>query len=251
MQIRDSVPRLFKRTVNRLGRPFGVHPFALAFRGPVADAEVPAEHVFDAAWRKNHWGSAQSRSGKGSGVETTRSYRRGLRTLLEARNFRRLFDAPCGDLNWMSVFISESNIDYSGGDVSPLVVQDAMKRHPGMQVRVFDITSDKFPDADVWHCRDCLFHLPFGHVRRTLENFVRSGIPYALLTTNHSWLPHRNIDNELGGFRYLDLEGAPVSLPRAEHYIPDYRWVLDFPTYVGLWSRQSIAEALRVWTSPE
>jgi hypothetical protein len=144
----------------------------------------------------------------------------------------------------MSRLIAETKIDYLGGDISPLVVQDAKSRHPQFEVRLFDITSDAFPEVDVWHCRDCLFHLPFTDIRRALENFLDSNIPYALLTTYRSWRPVRNLDVTVGGFRYLDLEAAPICLPKAEHYIPDYLLGWDFPRYVGLWSHDDVAGAL-------
>lgn len=247
MQTTPDPARALKRVVNRMARPFGIYPFPRTFPNPFSSQAVPVAEIFDRVWRENYWGSGESRSGRGSQAVRTSTYRRRLRELCEARGFRRLFDAPSGDLNWMSLFIAESKLEYLGGDISPLVVEDARSRHPDLQAGVFDITRDPFPKADVWHCRDCLFHLPYADIRRALANFSESSIPYVLLTTYRSWLPVRNLDVGVAGFRYLDLEGAPIGLPKAEHYIADYLFGWDFPRYVGLWSRESVAGAVRRW----
>ena len=101
--------------------------------------------------------------------------------------------------------------------------------------------------ADVWHCRDCLFHLPYDDIQRALANFARSGIRYALITTHKSRFLHRNLDVGVGGFRLLDLERSPISLPSPVESISDFQWGRDFPRYVGLWTRQQIADAVARW----
>jgi hypothetical protein len=86
--------------------------------------------------------------------------------------------------------------------------------------------------------------LPFADIRKALKNFAGSTIPYALLTTHRSRLMHRNLDVPAGGWRYLDLEMAPVSLPPPTQYLRDYQRGRDFPRFVGLWTRQAIEAAL-------
>ncbi len=239
---------LARRIANRIGRPFGVNPFPRAFANPLADDAVCAAELFNDVFRKNYWGSSQSRSGVGSETVFTAKYRAGLSALLRTRGFRRIFDAPCGDLNWMVRLIEEIGIDFVGGDISSLVIEEARRRHQGLDLRVFDVTSDPFPETDIWHCRDCLFHLPFADIQRALENFTRSMIPYALLTTHRAHFVHRNLDVGIGGFRYLDLERPPVSLPRPEVRIADFQAGRDFPRYTGLWQRAEIAAAAARWT---
>ncbi len=39
------------------------------------------------------------------------------------------------------------------------------------------------PKADLWLCRDVLFHLPNKDVITVLANFANSEIPYLLTTT--------------------------------------------------------------------
>ena len=40
---------------------------------------------------------------------------------------------------------------------------------------------------------------------------------------------------------------TPFLLPAAKHYIPDYKEGIDFPRYVGLWTKVDIAQASGNW----
>ena len=240
-----SPAMLAKRVVNRVGRPFGINPFPRAFPNPTTAQIDERAEVFDSIYRSNFWGSGESRSGVGSEVDFSLAYLPRLRGLIEQRGLKRLFDAPCGDLNWSIGLTRDPGVNYTGGDISASLIADLRKQHPNVELQVFDICNDPFPDADVWHCRDCLFHLPFADIRRAFQNFASSSIPYALLTTHRARWLHRNLDVSLGGFRFLDLERRPIGLPQAEEYLLDYRKGSDFPRYVGLWSRAAIADAIR------
>ncbi len=242
-EVPDGVGLLARRFVNRLGRPFGINPFPRAFPNPFSDREESRQRVFEHIFATNFWGSDQSRSGLGSEEAFTERYRCELETLLKKKRYTSIFDSPCGDLNWMTDVIASTGIHYVGGDISSGVVESVRQRHPELDVRMFDICEDTFPNVDVWHCRDCLFHLPFTDIRKALANYVSSQIPHALLTT-HKGRWHRNLDVTVGGFRYLDLERAPINLPRAACYLKDYTPIMDFPRYVGLWSREDVASAL-------
>lgn len=235
---------LAKRIVNRLCRPFGINPFPRAFPNATTAQITDRADVFDSIYRSNFWGSDESRSGVGSEVDFSMAYLARLRALIGERGLTRMFDAPCGDLNWSIGLARDPGVAYVGGDISASLIADLRPKYPEVELTAFDICTDPFPEADVWQCRDCLFHLPFADIKRALENFARSSIPYALLTTHRARWLHRNLDVSLGGFRFLDLERPPIGLAAAEAYLPDYRKGSDFPRYVGLWSRAAIAEAL-------
>lgn len=241
-----TVPLLIRRVINRIGRPLGINPFPRAFEYALSPQHADA---FDHIFHGNLWGSQDSRSGVGSELAATRRYRAALAQLIRERGIQSLFDAPCGDLNWMPELLLTVPIAYHAGDIAQGVVQAVRQRHPQLDVRQFDITRDAFPAVDAWHCRDCLFHLPFADIRAALQNFVASSIPYALLTTHRARWLHRNLDLKGVGFRFLDLERAPFCLPRPLAYVPDYRFGIEFPRYVGLWPREAIAAALLQWES--
>lgn len=240
--------RLFgKRIVNRLGHPIGINPFPRSFPNPIAARSSDPSFVFDEIYQQNYWGSEESRSGVGSESLATSGYASRLLKLLTHYDLRRVFDAPCGDLNWMVHVIRRGQLQYIGGDISSAVIEDASRTYPDVDLRVFDIISSSFPDADVWHCRDCLFHLPFESIRKTIENYLDSSIPYAMLTSHRSWLLHKNLDVDFGGFRLLDLERAPLDFPAPVARVRDFAIGRDFPRYVGLWRRDQIARAASNW----
>ncbi len=241
-QAQTMMPLIIRRIINRVGRPLGINPFPRAFNYD----HVPKNRAgaFEEIYQDNFWASDQSRSGVGSELEFTKRYRAELADLILCQNFKSMFDAPCGDLNWMPELLQKTPINYQGGDISESLVKQLKKQNPQINISQFDICNDPFPKVDVWHCRDCLFHLPFADILTALKNFVASEIPYALLTTHRAFLLHRNLDLNGIGFRFLDLERAPISLPKPLAYLPDYSRGSDFPRYVGLWSRQMIKDAL-------
>jgi|GEM_PF-626924 len=236
------VPLILRRIANKLCHPLGINPFPRAFEYAVA---IDRATAFDEICKANIWNSSDSVSGPGSELEKTRIYRAALVKLIQEKHFTSMFDAPCGDLNWMPSVLAHVNMRYEGGDIAPSVVAAVKARHPALSIRQFDIGTDIFPEVDVWHCRDCLFHLPFADIRAALQNFVKSGIPYALITTHRARLLHRNLELSGVGFRLLDMERAPLSLPKPLAYLSDFRPGKDFPRYVGLWSREMIQEALK------
>jgi hypothetical protein len=243
-----DVRLLAVRLANLIGKPFGIDPFPRAFPNPTTGDLDLREDIFNRIYESNFWSSPESRSGVGSEGTFAAQYRRKLKALLDKRRLTRMFDAPCGDLNWISALANQPDFDYQGGDISPSLIIALQSRFPDINVQRFDICADPFPAAEVWHCRDCLFHLSFDDIHKALANFAVSEIPFALITTHKARI-HKNLDVETGGFRYLDLERAPVGLPEADTYIKDFRLGSDFPRYVGLWRREAIAAAVEQFKS--
>jgi SAM-dependent methyltransferase len=238
-----ALPRrnLVQRVLNRIGRGFGISPFPVAFDS-VLEHAGDREEVFAEIYDKNVWGSPESRSGPGSEIKRTERYRNELVSLLKRRKIQSIFDAPCGDLNWMSLVLDEWPIGYVGGDISDVALESARQRRPGVDVRHFDICADPLPDAQLWHCRDSLFHLSFADIWLSLRNAAASNVEYALITTNRARLL-KNMDIRTGGCRVLDLERPPFSLSRPLEYLVDTAGG-QFPRFVGLWTVDAISEAV-------
>lgn len=156
-----------------------------------------------------------------------------------------LLDAPCGDFNWMQHVRLPENCRYVGGDiVAPLVAKlQAQYEGPERQFRIIDIVEEELPQADLWLCRDVLFHLPTADAVKTLKNFARSRVSY-LLTTTYDF-QQVNADVGPGGFRYVNLRKPPFSLPPPEHKIADFVAPAP-PRYLALWSRAQVAAAMGV-----
>lgn len=237
VKIRHSI----RKRVDHFFFPMGINLMPKAY-SPVSAGDS-RQDVFDQIFDSNSWGSLESRSGVGSELDFTKHYREKLLELLRQQKIRSMIDAPCGDLVWMKEVLKEIDLEYVGGDISSHLVAELKLQYPKLEIRKFDICVDSFPDVDLWHCRDCLFHLPTKDIFTALENFSRSNIPWALITSHKSLL-HRNLDVAVGGFRLLDLERAPFRLPPPTARLADYRRGKDFPRYVGLWSRQAIGAVL-------
>ncbi len=233
---RHGPVRLAAIVADRLARRAGISLISFTRFGavPPAAGDSPSE-IFDNAARHNMWGSAESISGGGSEIGFTADYRARLAKLLP--RFQSMFDAPCGDMNWMRQVLEEVPIAYRGGDISAHVIELNRTKFPHLRFDLFDITRDAFPKADVWHCRDCLFHLSYADIRSALDNFAASEIPCALITT-HVGLVH-NVDIKTGGWRYLNLLRPPFNLPRPALMLKDYPRG-DLPRYVGLWTREQL-----------
>ncbi len=194
---------------------------------------------------ENRWWDAEGESASGPGSTTafTELFRSQFEKMIADKKIRTLFDAPCGDWNWMRNVKFTDEMTYIGADIVPELVADLKHRFeaPGRTFVRFDITSDRFPAADLWLCRDCLAHLSFADARRALENFCTSQIPYAALSSYI--IPGANVDIRSGGFREFDLTKAPFNLPPPEHAINDWP-DSDMVRKVGLWRREEIVAAL-------
>ena len=239
-----TTPRLnlVQRALNRAGRQFGVMPFPIRFQ-PEGPLGGPRDQVFKTINEHNLWGSSESVSGPGSELNRTKKYRDALLEMLRRRNITSMFDAPCGDLNWIRLVLDQYSLQYEGGDISEGALTVARRVRPGVNVYRFDICTDLFPDLQLWHCRDALFHLSFADIWLALKNVSNAQFEYALITTNRArWL--KNVDIKTGAMRYLDFERAPFSLGRPLEYLPD-GVAGEFPRYVALWPIDAIRNAVK------
>ena len=165
--------------------------------------QVEEEHMQDTeAFLKNaQWGDkSETLSGSGSTMANTVNVRAALPRLTNEYLINSMFDAPCGDGNWMSK--TELGISYVGGDFVDSFVSAAVSK--GLNAYHFDIRYDPLPPVDLWFCRACWYHLPLAHIQLCVDNFLKSSIKY-LLTTSHTENGEmRDIDS--GQFRRLQLD---------------------------------------------
>jgi SAM-dependent methyltransferase len=195
--------------------------------------------VFTHYYHRNFWGDDESRSGPGSSLASTENIRREIPRLIESLGIKRILDAPCGDYNWFRYVQRKDDVYYIGGDIVESLVlrnNEQFKNH-NTEFVVLDITSDPLPDADLWLCRDSLFHLPASDVHRVLDRFRKSNIRY-FLTSIHPECDE-NIDILAGEFSLLDLRIPPFNLCEPKLVIED--WVPPHPVrYLALWERSML-----------
>lgn len=205
------------------------------------------ETVFEFYAASGHWlddARPESLSGPGSSLHYTSEFRRRFERFLAASNCRSLLDAPCGDFNWMREVRLPDGMRYFGGEISQTLTL-ANRRAYGSADRLFfpiNLISEPLPQADIWLCRDCLFHLSFDHIAAVLRNAARANFKYCLLSSHCNKINHEIVTGE---FREVNLLKAPFHFPEPIARLPDY--IDGFPErYVGVWAADQLLCALTV-----
>jgi len=195
----------------------------------------------------NWWGSLESVSGYGSQLNRTVTIRRELPAWIKAAGIRSIFDAPCGDYNWMDGVVRSSRVQYLGGDiVGGVVGANNTKFAAADEIAfvVFDILQDTLPEADAWCCRDVLFHFPNDAIATVLTRFRESNIRFLLTshfknTTNHP-------DIRFGGYRPVNLCRPPFNWPEPSMLIFDGDGGSEADRYLGIWENPNASQARSV-----
>jgi hypothetical protein len=201
--------------------------------------------IFRQIYRTNYWGSVESVSGKGSTLASTAAFRAEFESLLRSMRVATLFDAPCGDFNWMRRVKFPDGMQYIGADIVDELIERLNRTYIGDNSKVFmamNIITDDHPTADLWLCRDSLFHFSFADVFKTFEHFIKSGTKYCLLTTQ----PHvpGNHDIKTGFHREINFLEEPFRLPEPEIVLRDSPR-REAERWLGLWRNEDIAAAVR------
>lgn len=212
--------------------------------GPTETNETKREAVFTDIYKSNRWahyGGADTPSGMGSTLYNTTIIRRELPRLISRYGIKSLLDAPCGDFNWMEHVTLPEGVSYIGCDIVPDLIEDLSDRYGGAnrEFRVLDIVSGDIPEADLWMCRDALFHLTLEDGLSCLTNASRSPTRF-FLSTSYEFV-ETNIDINTGSFRAINLCKPPYSLPPPIHTFDDFL-APHPPRILGLWTAEQLAE---------
>ncbi|QMU58277.1 MAG: methyltransferase domain-containing protein [Boseongicola sp.] len=157
-------------------------------------------------------GGKHPRSGVGSSLALTARIREALPGLFDRYEVQSFVDAPCGDWSWMQE-VDLQGVDYVGLDISESLIaaNQAAYARDGVSFAVADVTSDPLPKADLFMCRDCLFHLKYWLRWEFFQRFVASGSRY-LLTTMHAVEANRNVRDN-GRFQAFNPTKSPFDFP--------------------------------------
>jgi hypothetical protein len=177
----------------------------------VAVESLSLPERFDLLHRLGVYHHPQSVSGAAATLDETAALRAALPGLIERRQVTSVLDIPCGDFHWMQLVAAD--IDYTGADVVPGLVNENQKRYSGPRRRflLLDATRDLLPPVDLILSRDLLIHLSTRDCRAALANFVSSGSRF-LLTSHFDDRPN-NPDIVSGDFRPINLCRAPFHFP--------------------------------------
>lgn len=208
------------------------------------------EDRFTWIYKNNYWSSSESLSGTGSTLKYTENLRKELPNLFSKYSIQKVFDAPCGDFNWMSHLLPSVKLEYIGGDIVKPLIENLNSKHKSNNISFvhFDLIKEIPPEVDLMICRDCLFHLSFQDIKSVLENFIKSKSTYLLTTTHkNTGSSFTNRDISTGEFRCIDLFSKPYSFPADPLYVIE-DWIAPDPErQMCLWSREQILLALRTF----
>ena len=179
------------------------------------------QEIFTDIFKKNLWGSSESVSGCGSEIRHTINLRHNIAYLIKSLNIKSILDVPCGDMNWMKMVNLEGK-KYEGWDiVSDIIVKnkEVFRDRPNFHFFCKDVLRDKMPCVDLIICRDLIIHFPFEATWKLLENIVKSGSKYILISYHVSDAPNINI--KFGNCYPANLEKPPISFHKALFYIKE------------------------------
>jgi len=204
------------------------------------------QEKFTMIYQKRLWKGSESVSGFGSGYKYTKNLRNDLPKVISQLGVCSVFDAGCGDFNWMKSLISSLQVDYLGVDIVEELIDENNYVHGNERIkfRIFDITQNSIPKSDLIICRDVLFHLSNHYVLAAMKNFLDSGANYFLLTSHVNLGEFKNTNIVTGDFRRLDLFSSPFRFPKEFLYeIED--WIYpDPPRKMYLFSREQFSKGL-------
>ena len=252
--------KLFKRTITFLKQK-GVHytktitkiinhPLKVINQRNFSKTVLTLKNVedrFTKIYKGRYWTCEESVSGPGSTFEYTAYLRSKLPELFKKFSIKTIFDAPCGDFNWMRYVLKENNLNYIGGDiVTPLIELNNLNyKNSATKFIHIDLILEKFPESDLMICRDFLLHLSFHDTKLVLENYINSNIPYLLTSTHINTVNFQNKDITTGDSRLIDLFASPYYFPEDVYFrISD--WKAPYPKReMCLWTKQQIIDALK------
>lgn len=177
------------------------------------------KEIFTKIYKTNHWGSKESFSGPGAELRQTIAIRKELPILFNDFNIKTMLDIPCGDFNWMKEVDFESLVQYIGADIVSELIQLNIKKYSDNKKKFIelDITKDDLPISDLIFCRDCLVHLSFDDIFKSIDNIKRSKSKFFLATTfNHE---NKNVDTYNAKWRPINLEISPFNFCRPIKFV--------------------------------
>jgi hypothetical protein len=201
------------------------------------------KEVFSHYYEVNAWGNEESVSGSGSTIQYTENIRKMIPQLVNDLGVLVILDAPCGDYNWFRMIDWEREITYVGGDIVEALVERNQSNYGNSNTKFInlDIVHDVLPRADLWLCRDCLFHLSNCDILSVINNFLNSDIRYMLTTTYPNC--DRNINIPTGSDRLLNLQLPPFSFGKPIRVIDD--WIEGYSVrQLALWEREALRSNL-------
>ncbi len=206
------------------------------------------EQKFENIFKNNSWGGRNSASGRGSDLDQTEHIIREIPALFKEMGIRTVLDIPCGDFNWMRN-IDLRGIRYIGADIVKEIIKNNKNRYEknNISFRHMNLIEDALPQVDLILVRDCLVHMSYDDIFKSLKNVCNSMSQYLLTTSFTDRQDNRDIIT--GEWRMLNLQTAPFSLPKPIRIINE-RCTQGKLSYtdksLGLWKISDIVKTLKL-----
>ena len=200
---------------------------------------------FSQIYETNYWLDNQSRSGEGSNLNSAKNCIKYLPIIFRKYKIQSIFDAPCGDFNWMRYVLKNLNKKYIGGDIVLSLIKKLNLLYSNSNIKFIkiDIIKNKLPSADIMICRDCLFHFSNKDISLFLNNFKKSKIKYLLVTghfLNRNFTLNKNILT--GDFRKIDIFTSPFFFKKKKilYYFKDFNVKKNKETFMFLFKKKDM-----------
>lgn len=181
---------------------------------------------FTLIYSRNYWSCNESRSGIGSTLKSTQNIRFHLPKIINKFGIKKIFDAPCGDFNWMSHILKSTKVEYHGADIVKNLIITNEKKYGNKTTKfsTLDIRIDNLYKSDLIVCRDILFHFSYKDIFLFFKNFLSSKIKFILFTSHLNDSPKfKNKDILTGDFRIIDFFSEPFNFKKNYIYTFDDR----------------------------
>jgi hypothetical protein len=172
--------------------------------------KMTSAEVFSDIYKKNLWGSSESKSGTGSELVQTKEIIFQINKLIQSYQIKSILDIPCGDFNWMR-YVDLEKVQYIGSDVVDEIIENNNKKYksPNIEFKVLDLINDKLPKVDLIIVRDCFIHFSLENINTALINLKNSGSKFLLTTSFMDCNENYNIIT--GSYRKINLLKSPFN----------------------------------------
>ena len=173
------------------------------------------EQTFTEIYRSSLWGSKESRSGPTSSLERTSQLRDNLPTLFKTLEITSIFDAGCGDWNWMRS-VNLTGIRYIGADIVAPLIETLQTTYTSSNVHFqkMNILAEPPETADLWLLRDVANVYSWAEIDTLIEKFLDSGSRFLAITTIETESSEQPVDTQTPSWHPVDFFKEPFSFPQ-------------------------------------
>jgi len=167
--------------------------------------------LFENIYKNNIWNEKMThipRSGPGSSLECTESFRSFLNIFIDKNELKSVVDLGCGDLTWIK-YTKAFMLDYTGIDITKSLIEEHKINYPTKKFYNKDIVKDEIPECDLIIIRDVIFHMKVKDIMDLFEN-IKGKFKYLTITSCNN-LYNEDYHNNIYHFSSVNLEIYPFN----------------------------------------